>query len=188
MDYSVLSDDEIIQAYRDGQLDAIDYMIRKYTPLIYKCHNNRYAAGFSRDDFIQEGFIGLLSAVNKYELGTDASFYTYAKTCIDNSMNKLMEKSRLKKNEILNNSASLEDSEELSEVLHGDPEGIVLSRMINEDTFAKVESKLSKGEMEVYNLLRDGYATREIADILGKDNKSVDNTIQRIKNKARKAC
>lgn len=186
MDYSNLSDDEIIKRYREGELDAIDFMIRKYTPLIYKCHNNRYALGFSRDDFIQEGFIGLLSAINKYDYESNASFYTFAKTCIDNSMNKLMEKSMQKKNQILNNSKSLEDSEELSEVLQEDPARIVLSKMINEDAMSKIESKLSKGEAEVYKLLKDGYSSREIADLLGKDNKSVDNTIQRIKNKARK--
>ena len=58
--------------------------------------------------------------------------------------------------------------------------------MINEDAMSKIESKLSKGEAEVYKLLKDGYSSREIADLLGKDSKSVDNTIQRIKNKARK--
>ena len=186
MDYSTLNDDEIIKLYREGNLEAMDYMIRKYTPLIYKCHNNRYAMGFSRDDFIQEGFIGLLSAINKYEYDSDASFYTFAKTCTDNSMNKLMEKSMQKKNQILNNSKSLEDSEELSEILQEDPARIVLSKMINEDAISKIESKLSKGELEVYKYLKEGYTPKEIVDIINKPAKSVDNTIQRIKAKARK--
>lgn len=186
MDYSTLNDDEIIKLYREGNLDAIDYMIRKYTPLIYKCHNNRYALGFSRDDFIQEGFIGLLSAINKYEYDSDASFYTYAKTCIDNSMNKLMEKSMQKKNQILNNSKSLEDTEELAEILQEDPARIVLSKMIKEDTISKIESNLSKGELEVYRYLKEGYSSKEIAIKLDKTPKSIDNSIQRIKNKAKK--
>ena len=186
MDYSVLNDDEIIKLYREGDLEAIDYMIRKYTPLIYKCHNNRYALGFSRDDFIQEGFIGLLSAINKYDFDSDASFYTFAKTCIDNSMNKLMEKSMQKKNQILNNSKSLEDSEELAEFLQEDPARIVLSKMIKEDTMSEIESKLSKGELEVYKYLKEGYSPKEISARINKDSKSVDNTIQRIKTKARK--
>ena len=186
MNYSDMSDDDIIKAYRKGDLEAQDAMIRRYTPLIYKSHNNRYAAGFSRDDFIQEGFIGLLSAINQYDLDSDASFYTFARTCINNSMNKLIQKSLQKKNQILNNSASLEDDAEIPEVIENDPESIVLSKMINEDAFDKVENVLSKGELLVYRLLRKGYTASEIASEIGKDTKSVDNSIQRIKSKAKK--
>ncbi|MCR4611042.1 MAG: sigma-70 family RNA polymerase sigma factor [Lachnospiraceae bacterium] len=186
MKYSKLSDEEIIKAYRNGDLEAVDFMLRKYTPLIYKSHNNRYAAGCNRDDFIQEGFIGLLSAINQYDVESGASFYTFAKTCINNSMNKLIQKSLQKKNQILNNSASLEEEQQLSEDVLADPARIVLSKMINEDTFDEVENVLSKGELDVYRLLREGYSTSEIADILDKDVKSVDNSIQRIKSKARK--
>ena len=186
MNYLDLSDDEIIKLYRSGDLEAIDFMIRRYTPLIHKCQNNRYAAGFSRDDFIQEGYIGLLSAINKYETKSDASFYTFAKTCIDNSMNNLIKKSLQKKNQILNNSKSFEEDEDLPEDILSDPAGIVLSRMINEDKIEEVEAMLSAGESEVYNLLREGRNSREIADITGKDMKSVDNTIQRIRAKAKK--
>lgn len=186
MDYSGLNDKEIIKLYRGGALDSIDYMIRKYTPLIYKCYNNRYAPGYSRDDFIQEGFIGLLSAINKYDVNATASFYTFAKTCIDNSMNKLIDKSMQKKNQILNSSEPLSDNEECNEFIQDDPARIVVSRIINEDTISKVEAILSKGELKVYKLLVDGYSTKEISDILGKDSKSIDNSIQRIKIKARK--
>ena len=186
MKYAAMSDDEIIKAYRDGDLEAIDFMFRKYTPLIYKCQNNRYAAGFVRDDFIQEGFIGLLSAVNKYDIESEASFYTFAKTCIDNSMNNLIKKSLQKKNQILNNSQSLEDESEALDDPKSDPARIVLSKMITEDTFDEVENVLSKGELDVYRLLREGYGSAEIADILDKEIKSVDNSIQRIKAKARK--
>ena len=91
-----------------------------------------------------------------------------------------------KKNQILNNSKSLEDSEELSEILQEDPARIVLSKMINEDAISKIESKLSKGELEVYKYLKEGYTPKEIVDIINKPAKSVDNTIQRIKAKARK--
>ena len=186
MNYSKMSDDEIIKAYRLGDLEAVDFMLRKYTPLIYKCHNNRYAAGCSRDDFVQEGFIGLLSAINKYDESIEASFYTFAKTCINNSMNKLIQKSLQMKNMVLNNSTSLDDEDVHTQDVKADPAKIVLSKMIREDTFDEVEDVLSQGEMDVYRLLREGYEASEIADMLDKDVKSVDNSIWRIKTKARK--
>ncbi len=186
MDYTKLTDSEIISEYRKGDMQAVNNMVRKYTPLIYKCHNNRYAAGYSRDDFIQEGFIGLLSAINNYDTESTASFYTYAKTCIDNSMNKLMEKSLRKNNQIINNSRPIESEDELPEDKDSNPENIVLSKMINEDTFDKIENMLSKGELSVYRLLREGYNSKEIANLLNKDIKSIDNAIQRIKAKGRR--
>ncbi len=186
MNYSEMRDNEIIRAYRNGDLDAIDFLIRKYTPLIHKCKSNRFAKGYSDDDFVQEGYIGLMSAINKYDEDAKASFFTYAKICIDNSMNNLIKKSLDNKNHILNNSASLDDEIELPQDIKTDPARIVLSKLINEDKLEEVGKTLSKGESEVYNLLRKGYTTPEIADILEKDYKAVDNAIQRIKSKARR--
>ncbi len=79
MNYSEMRDNEIIRAYRNGDLDAIDFLIRKYTPLIHKCKSNRFAKGYSDDDFVQEGYIGLMSAINKYDEDAKASFFLVGK-------------------------------------------------------------------------------------------------------------
>ena len=65
-----------------------------------------------------------------------------------------------------------------------------LNNLMNEEEFLdlneKIKEHLSKNEYEVYELLRNGFSYTEIATLLDKTPKSVDNAIQRIKGKVRK--
>ena len=45
---------------------------------------------------------------------------------------------------------------------------------------------LSDAELEVFNLLMNQYDYKKIAEILNKNPKQIDNTIQRIRNKLKK--
>ena len=52
----------------------------------------------------------------------------------------------------------------------------------------KLIQKLSKLEKEVFNLYLHGYSYKEISEKIGKDEKTVDNALQRIKNKSKNIC
>lgn len=66
------------------------------------------------------------------------------------------------------------------------PEEIVIDRENIEDLYALFERLLSPLERQVLDLLITGMDYQEIARVLGRDPKSTDNAIQRIKNKIRK--
>ena len=51
------------------------------------------------------------------------------------------------------------------------------------DISKKLKDKLSDFEEQVFELKKSGFRYKEIADILDKDVKAIDNTIGRIKNK-----
>ena len=53
------------------------------------------------------------------------------------------------------------------------------------DVVDKIKSKLTSFEDEVFELMLSNFKYKEIADILDKDVKSVDNAIQRIRLKAK---
>lgn len=191
MDYYNLTDEQIVFSYKEGDFEALEFLVRKYTPLVYKCKKNKFAMGYNEDDFIQEGYVGIINAVNNYNELKDTSFYTFAMICIENNMNKLIEKSLSKKNQFFNNQTSLDDEVSMEyEVENGntsflDPANIVISKITNEDTIKLIEKNLSKNELEVYKLYLEGYEYKEIARKLNKKPKVIDNTLQRIKNKAK---
>ncbi len=193
MDYTAMTDEEIVEHYHSGNSEALEFLVRKYTPLVYKSIKNRFATGFSEDDFVQEGYVGIINAVTSFDATKETSFFTYVGKCIDNNVNHLIEKSQSKKNQFFNSQISLDEERDDLEYetsgnkneLTNNPEAIVISKISNQDALDLVKKELSKNELEVYKLMIKGFEYTEIADILDKTPKMIDNTIQRIKNKAR---
>lgn len=193
MNYTKMTDEEIVAHYHSGNSEALEFLVRKYTPLVYKRIKNRFATGFSEDDFVQEGYVGIINAVTSFDATKETSFFTYVGKCIDNNVNHLIEKSQSKKNQFFNSQISLDEERDDLEYetsggkneLTNNPEVIVISKISNQDALELVKKELSQNELEVYKLMIKGFEYAEIADILDKTPKSIDNTIQRIKNKAK---
>ena len=91
----------------------------------------------------------------------------------------------------LNDGVSLEQLSEdpgvqlsaIPEISRRSPEELVLERESKEELYAAFSKCLSRVELKVLDLYLDGLSYREIADILGKSAKSVDNAVQRIRRK-----
>ncbi len=194
MDYKDFNDYELINYIAEGNEEANNILIKKYEPLITSiaskmlplCKNN----GLDINDLIQEGMIGLNHAIDRYQEQEDTLFYTYAKKCIERKIISVVVSSRRNKNKILNESISYDDDEiALNKVLKDsspNPEEIILDRENEEDFILEVKDKLTDFENQVFELLLSGFKYREIARILDKEDKSIDNAIQRIRNKLRK--
>ena len=58
-------------------------------------------------------------------------------------------------------------------------------KLISAKEAADILDSLSSNEKDVLYLMIDGFDYKEIATLLNVDSKSVDNTIQRIKNKVK---
>lgn len=193
--YESLSDEELIRLHREGQQEVMDFIMEKYKNLVKKKARAMYLMGGDNDDLIQEGMIGLFKAVRDYNEEKEASFYSFAELCISRQIYSAVEASNRQKHIPLNNYISLYSQasgeggegapllELLQSIRDRNPEELVIDRedvsMIEEG----LEKSLSKFEKKVFDLYAAGISYVQIAEILDKTPKSVDNAIQRIKNK-----
>lgn len=198
LDYSNMSDEELISNLREGEEKVTDYLMDKYKVLVRKKAKTMYILGADTEDLIQEGMIGLFKAVRDYDCGRDASFSTFAELCVSRQMYTAIEASNRKKHMPLNTYISIyterekEDGSEpiLSEVLSSitdrNPEEILIDEDNVNRLIDAITESLSPFEQQVLNLRLTGMGYVEIARILGKDEKSTDNALIRIKSKVKK--
>ncbi len=195
-----ISDEELILCYRDGEEGIIDYLMDKYKELVRKKAGSMYILGGDRDDLIQEGMIGLFKAVRDYDAGRDVSFFTFADLCISRQMYTAVQASTRQKHLPLNtyislygrrvNSEQEREGEVLLEALaddeRKDPEVMFLEQERVEWIEAAIAKELSPFEKQVLELHITGMTYTEIAKVLGRDEKSTDNALQRIRTKLRR--
>ncbi|MCM1498590.1 MAG: RNA polymerase sporulation sigma factor SigH [Clostridium sp.] len=195
MDYRQCSDEEIIALIRQGNEEAIEYLLKKYSPLVKKSIRTLYLIGADTEDLSQEGMIGLFKAIQNYQGDNSASFYTFAKICIDRQIYTAIKASNRKKHSPLNSYISFysrmnEEEAELIENLEAgnesNPEHVVLDRENTMHIEGLLQEHLSKMEKEVLSLYLEGRAYADIAQTLGKPIKSVDNAVQRIRDKVKR--
>jgi RNA polymerase sporulation-specific sigma factor len=132
--------------------------------------------------------IGLYKAIRDYDTANarGASFFTFARLCIDRQLYRAIEATRRQKRFALNDAVSYEDEEFEKYSVSGeeDPERIFLEQENADETASRILDVLSRTEKVVFNLMLRGYSYREIADIMDRSPKSIDNAIQRIRKKA----
>ena len=194
------SDEELILSLRDGDGKAIDRIIDRYKELVRKKAGSMFILGADREDLIQEGMIGLFKAVRDFDAGRDASFATFADLCVSRQMYKAVEAGNRKKHAPLNSYISIyeNDSDQsgsgesvtileriLSETGRS-PEDMVIDKEQTEQLEQRIYDSLSDFERKVLNLRLTGLECADIAKILGRDAKSTDNALSRIKVKVRK--
>ena len=73
--------------------------------------------------------------------------------------------------------------ERLSTSREEDPEKLLIAREQIEDRNARIKKELSKLEQQVLKLYLQRLSYEEIAEQLGKTEKSIDNALQRIRGK-----
>jgi len=193
-DYSEYTDEQLISILRDGDEAVYDYIIKKYENLVVKKARSMFILGADTEDLIQEGRIGLYNAINDYDFGRDAKFYTFAELCISRQIYTAVDASNKKKHVPLNSYISLysdvseEDENEVYLIdslqsINDNPEGIVIDNETVELLEEEIDNVLSPFEKKVFDLFIIGMGYVEIARILGRDDKSTDNALQRIKTK-----
>lgn len=173
-------------------------IIENLKPNIEKLANKYYIAGYDKEDIYQESYIGAISAIKYFDPNKNNNFYAFANLTIERRIIMLLKKSKRQKNLSLNSALSLD-----SRLNHNTDTSFldVLNTNYSEDFVENLKSseildikkeklinKLSKMEKEVFNLYLNGYSYKEISKKIGKDEKTVDNALQRIKNKSKNIC
>lgn len=197
-EFSDFTDEELIIRYRDGDKQIMDYLMDKYKHVVRSKASRMFILGADKDDLIQEGMIGLFKAVRDYDSGRDASFLTFADLCVSRQMYTAIQAANRKKHLPLNSYISLYKNSE-DEILEGqligairdfseqNPEEILIDRENVEALQTIIDQELSTFERQVLELSMTGMGYIDIARLLGKDPKSTDNALNRVKTKIRKA-
>ncbi len=193
--YKEYSDELLVDMARHGDEKAGDFLLKKYKDFVRSKARAYFLVGGDSDDLIQEGMIGLYNAISHYDESKASSFMTYAAICINNKLLSAVSADNRKKNEPLNGYVSLysvitDDAGEeasLSDVLpdtdNVNPENIILNEEQEKLARKRLLGKLSRLEKEILSYYLEGMSYSEIAAIIGKTEKSVDNAIQRIRSK-----
>jgi len=194
MSYEDLNDYELL-SYVSENDDASEIIFSKYRPMIFNIANKMHKycknGGIEINDLVQEGLVGLNEAIKTFSEHKDTSFYTYASKCINSRIISLVVSAGRLKNKVLNDSIFLELSDADKTNCYGktlidnsyNPEEVLISEENKNEILNIIDNCLNDFEKEVINLKINGFKYKEIADMLGKDIKYIDNTIQKIKNK-----
>lgn len=196
-EYEHMEDELIVESARDGDLYAQDFLIKKYKNFVRAKARSYFLIGADKEDIIQEGMIGLFKAIRDFRADKISSFRAFAELCITRQIITAIKTATRQKHIPLNSYISLnkpiydEDSDRtLLDILAGaritDPEELIISREEVSSIESKIGEILSKLEWQVLMYYLQGKTYQEIAEMLGRHIKSIDNALQRVKRKLEK--
>lgn len=194
--YVNLQDEEIIKLIKQGDEQALSYLIDRYKELVNIKVSKYYIAGAERDDTVQEGLIGLFKAVKNFDETKQNTFKTFANICIERQLITAIKCSNRQKHMPLNSYVSLNNSayenddndEEFINTFDSktveDPLDTIMKKEYYEYIEKTIDKTLSGFEKQVLSRYIKGESYVSIASKLDAPVKSVDNAIQRIRKKA----
>lgn len=199
MDYKEYNDYELVNyAVSDNNEEATNILYQKYQPIIVAFAKKMLPfceqGGIELNDLIQEGLLGLNSAIEHFNEHKDITFYTFARTCIERRMISTIVSTRRLKHRILNESIPFETKGEDNELIFADyllkdettdPEYVLLNNEREAILSDLIRNQLTDFELQVFELKLNHFSYEEIANILDKNKKAIDNALQRIKSKMR---
>jgi RNA polymerase sigma factor, sigma-70 family len=179
MNYSELSDLELLNLVKNGNMDAEDVLISRYIYKVRIISRSFFLAGADNEDLMQEGLIGLLSAIRNFDLNRNVSFATYAGSCIKNRIIDLIRKT----DTIPVSLSELEESEADDSY---NPENLVIDEENFREKLESYKIKLSPFEFKVIKMYLHGLSSSEMAMALNKKTSSIYNAMERIRSKVGK--
>jgi len=193
--YNDVSDEELIEKTRLGDLEAQNYLLEKYRNLVTMKANKFFLIGAESDDMLQEGMIGLFKAIQSFNLEKNNSFKSFANLCIERQLITAIKTSNRQKHIPLNYSFSLnksafdeDEDTSLMEILDSKYVEDPLDTITKKEYFDTIENKINQNlsffEKKVLKSYIQGESYIDIANKLNSPVKSVDNAIQRIRKKA----
>lgn len=194
--YSNLTDEQIITDIKNGDEQALVYLLNKYKDLVNSKVGKYFIIGAEREDIVQEGMIGLFKAIKCFDNTKQNTFKTFANVCIERQLITAIKSSNRQKHMPLNsylslNTSAYEDDEEGTELIETfnntqieDPLDTITKKEYFEEIQNTIHKNLSKFEEKVLERFIEGESYEVIAKKLDTPVKSIDNAIQRIRKKA----
>ena len=188
---SEITDESLCARAASGDRAAEEALVLRHTRLVRVCARPFFLAGGDSEDLIQEGMVGLLSAIREFRPQKGASFRTFAEVCVRRRIISVVRSAAGGKHLPLNDSVSLDPSLFLANqdftsfgtAYHHqrNPEDVV----IHEENLSALEEAIREGltrlETQVLTHYLNGLSYAEIAEEVQRSTKSVDNAVQRIR-------
>lgn len=196
--YNKIPDEQLIRRLRNGEDEIMDYLMIKYKSMVRRKARAMYLIGGDNDDLIQEGMIGLIKAVRDFDSEAGQSFSGFAELCVSRQMYSAIASSKRKKHIPLNSYVSLYDEgnheyekalpliDTIEPEVENNPETLYFWKESSEAFIEELKENLSDLENRVLYLHMLGTNYRDIANLLDKSPKTIDNALQRIRTKAGK--
>ena len=197
--YGNLTDEEIISQIKEGDEQALSFLLEKYKDLVNSKVGKYFIIGAEKEDIIQEGMIGLFKAIKNFNEEKQNTFKSFANICIERQLITAIKTSNRQKHMPLNSYLSLstssyeddDDNEKtLLDVLNNKMAEDPLDTLTKKEYYSNVEMQIDKSlstfEKQVLRKFIKGDSYVKIAEELEAPVKSVDNAIQRIRKKAMK--
>jgi RNA polymerase sporulation-specific sigma factor len=191
-----LEDLQLAMRARNGDGQALDALIRRYTGFVRLKASSYFLAGGDSDDLIQEGLIGLYKAVRDFRPDKETSFRSFAELCVTRQIITAIKTATRFKHSPLNTYVSFsqtpagQDSDSdctLGDALPGpsvnDPSTCVISTEELQSLVFCLGTGLSKLEADALRFYLEGSSYEQMAEDLGCDTKTIDNALQRVKRK-----
>lgn len=192
--FKSLRDEELVVRSREGDSDALDFLITKYKNTVRNKAYSYFLIGADKEDIVQEGMIGLYKGIRDFKEEKNVSFKIFAELCITRQIITAIKTATRQKHIPLNSSISLDkpvnDEEQMNTLLDlisngksDDPQEMMVSKEQIHLMENQIDQVLSNFEKQVLTLYLDDYTYQEMSVTLRKDMKSIDNALQRIKRK-----
>lgn len=200
----MIDEQALLKKAQSGDEKAVNDLMQAYKPLVTVISRKYFLINATTDDLIQEGMLGLFKAFRSYNINTSTSFRTYATLLIKRQIQSALVKNNRNKNLPLNAYFSINNQGKILISVKGEDdeeneedncffitsnnltpeESILFKEKINEvDSY--INKLLSSYEKKVLSYYVKGLNYVEIAKILKKEPKSIDNALRRIKIKLR---
>lgn len=181
------TDEELCRLAQSGDESARDCLVARYLDLVgFRARGylpDPPAVGVEFEDLGQEGFLGLLSAIQGYSPSYGAKFRTFATLAIDRRMADAVRAAFRRKRVPASSQVELADGLCGPDNGSDNPEHTAIVRDELDRVMEHLESTTSPKERQVFALYLDGYGYAEIAERLGCRTKSVENALGRVRRK-----
>ena len=190
--FRALTDEEVVQLCRQGDSLAEEYLLNKYKNFVRSRARSYFLIGADHEDIVQEGMIGLYKAIRDFKPEKLSSFRAFAELCITRQIITAIKTATRQKHIPLNSYISLnrpiydeESDRTLLDIIiegsTGNPEEMIINQENVGTIHQKMNEVLSGLEQEVLSAYLDGKSYQEIAELLNRPVKSIDNALQRVK-------
>ena len=177
-DFKAEKDEALAARAQAGETGAEEELLNRYKSAVRARARKFFLEGGETEDLVQEGMIGLISAVRGYKGESGKSFKNFAYLCVSRRIY-----------DALRADAKIKGTDEFDpdNFSGGDtPEDSLLEGESRAEFRLKLTSALSDFEFRVVTLYLDGMSYASIARVTGKDMKSIDNALARSKKKLQK--
>lgn len=177
----VAKENALVASAKSGDEAAFASLAEKYHGFLSGYVSSLSVPEREKEDLMQEALIGLLRAVRSYD-GVSSRFATYVAACVRNSVITSLRRYVKQRKEVPYDSAEAI----ANQADPGTPELTLVDIETTNLLHDRIFSVLSKYERAVFEMYLAEIPYAVMAKKLNKNEKSIDNAVQRIKAKLKK--